>query len=182
MRDAMKCYSKVYFIRPAGMAGPVKIGISIMPEVRLAAMLPWCPFPLEIVATLACPRSVELRLHHKFEHLHTHREWFRADPELDAVIESINSGTFDWRSLPKGKYVTFSQTGKPVSRQRREAASLTNRYNRARARLSVEPPVDVRRAARSFCSLHGEQRADAMKIVEAFIASAPSSNTRHHRA
>ena len=42
----------VYFIKPVGMEGPIKIGCSIMPTERLEGLAVWSPFPLEIVAAI----------------------------------------------------------------------------------------------------------------------------------
>lgn len=42
----------VYFLRPAGQDGPVKIGCSTAPQSRLEQYMSWAPFPLEIVATV----------------------------------------------------------------------------------------------------------------------------------
>lgn len=41
----------VYFIRPVGMDGPVKIGGSGVPKNRLNNLMTWSPFPLEVAAT-----------------------------------------------------------------------------------------------------------------------------------
>jgi hypothetical protein len=91
----------VYFLRPIGQDGPVKIGSSVAPEVRLATYMHWSPMPLEIAATLqVAKRSVEGRFHSAFRHLHTHHEWFRADPALTAAIDAIRAGTFDISGLP----------------------------------------------------------------------------------
>jgi hypothetical protein len=43
----MKRY--VYFIKPVGMDGPIKIGCSNIPEHRLVSLSMWSPFPLEII-------------------------------------------------------------------------------------------------------------------------------------
>lgn len=96
----------VYFIRPVGMAGPVKIGMAKCPESRLYELHAVSPLPLEIVARIDGNHSTEMRFHARFEHLHSHREWFRADAAIDAVIADINAGTFDVESLPKALRIT----------------------------------------------------------------------------
>jgi hypothetical protein len=93
----------VYFMRPKGMAGPVKIGHSFMPTERLLTYNAISPFPLEIVALYEGQRWVENQFHLLFEDLHSHHEWFRASPEIDAVIAQINAGTFDHAVLPMGR-------------------------------------------------------------------------------
>lgn len=93
----------VYFIRPVGMNGPVKIGCSVHPPQRLYAMLAWSPFPLEIAATIDGDHWVERRFHARFIHLHERNEWFSWSPELGSTIEAINSGAFDISELPQVK-------------------------------------------------------------------------------
>jgi len=93
----------VYFIRAKGGGGPVKIGYSYKPTARMAILAAWSPHPLEIVATIEGAVRIECRFHAMFAHLHSHHEWFLPSPELDAVIASINAGSFDLSSLPAGK-------------------------------------------------------------------------------
>src|SRR3546814_12747101 len=42
------CMKRVYFIRPIGQAGPVKIGCSVGPNKRRPELETWSPVPLEI--------------------------------------------------------------------------------------------------------------------------------------
>ena len=42
----------VYFIKPIGMDGPIKIGCSVSPDRRRETLEWWCPFPLEILAEI----------------------------------------------------------------------------------------------------------------------------------
>lgn len=90
----------VYFIRPVGMASPVKIGWSCDPERRCFAMSGSSPFPLEVVATADGDMRMELQFHAMFAHLHERREWFRADEALTSTIEAVSEGLFDFSSLP----------------------------------------------------------------------------------
>jgi len=93
---------RVYFIKPIGMDGPIKIGCSRSPERRHSALENWSPFPLEIVASIEGDFHLERRFHAKFAHLHDRREWFFAGDDLAQTIEAINNGTFDVSSLPNG--------------------------------------------------------------------------------
>lgn len=95
--------SYVYFMRPVGAEGPVKIGCSGKPAKRLEAYMNWSPWPLEVVATVPGSFHLEWAFHAKFAHLHTHHEWFREDPELTATIDAIRAGSFDLSSLPPAK-------------------------------------------------------------------------------
>jgi hypothetical protein len=91
----------VYFVRRADGEGPVKIGCSSHPEVRLTQLMCWAPYPLAIAATLPGNEELEYRFHARFRHLRSHREWFHPAPELDAVIAAIQAGTFDIATLPR---------------------------------------------------------------------------------
>jgi hypothetical protein len=95
----------VYFLRPVGAAGPIKIGCSFSPEARLRTYLTWSPVPLEIAALIRGGGSgLENRLHHHFRAQWLHHEWFAPSEELSAVIDSAAAGTFDVEMLrPRGR-------------------------------------------------------------------------------
>lgn len=82
----------VYFIKPIGMAGPVKIGCSFMPGDRLLNLSAWSPFPLEIAVTIPGNVALESNLHDCLFDLHSHREWFHESPRITDLIEKLRSG------------------------------------------------------------------------------------------
>lgn len=82
----------VYFIKPVGMDGPVKIGCSHNPASRLTTLATWSPFPLEIVATVPGGRDLERNIHQCFADLYSHREWFKADKRLTKAIRLLKKG------------------------------------------------------------------------------------------
>jgi hypothetical protein len=101
----------IYFIRPVGADGPIKIGHTRRPEYRLYCCQACSPVRLEIAAQLevagdAQPRArrealhLERRFHIKYADDRLHNEWFAATPELLADIASINAGAFDTDTLP----------------------------------------------------------------------------------
>ena len=92
---------RVYFIKPIGMTGPVKIGVSIAPDNRRKTLETWSPFPLEIVAEIEGGYALESRFHTLFIESYRKHEWFDWTPEMQAVIDAINAGSFDTASLPK---------------------------------------------------------------------------------
>jgi T5orf172 domain len=79
----------VYFIRPIGMDGPIKIGCSDTPAKRLATFAPWAPYPLELIGAVPGESNDENFLHRAFANVHSHREWFHSSPELRAAIKTI---------------------------------------------------------------------------------------------
>lgn len=93
----MKC---VYFIKPIGSAGPIKIGFSGNVEQRLTA-LSRKSMPLEIIATFPGGHFVERQFHTLFRQSHISREWFFPTVELLAAIEAIKSDKFDSANLPE---------------------------------------------------------------------------------
>lgn len=89
-------HGHVYFVKPIGMDGPIKVGFSIEPLTRLSSFSTWSPFPLEIIGMVAGDLADETFLHQCFSHLHTHREWFLSSKELRQTIQTIlAAGTVD---------------------------------------------------------------------------------------
>jgi hypothetical protein len=91
----------VYFIRPIGMQGPIKIGCSASPDSRRKSLETWSPFPLEIVAEIDGDEGIERRFHAMFVTQHLHHEWFHWSARLDSAIQEISAGTFDVSTLPE---------------------------------------------------------------------------------
>lgn len=92
---------RVYFIKPIGFDGPIKIGNSCDPSARREQLSLWSPFPLEIVAELDGDLMMERRFHAKFRDDHRGHEWFTATDELLATVAAIAAGTFDVATLPQ---------------------------------------------------------------------------------
>jgi hypothetical protein len=82
----------VYFMRPIGADGPVKIGCSIHPLGRLSQLMEFGHSHLEIVAAILGDLALERNLHECFLDTHSHREWFNASPRLTACIEALQAG------------------------------------------------------------------------------------------
>jgi hypothetical protein len=93
----------LYVIRPVGMDGPVKIGRSMSPHARLAAMMPCSPYRLEIAVVMDEWGQYETRFHALLERHHSHHEWFVSHEAVSAVIDALRDGTFDLSTLPAGK-------------------------------------------------------------------------------
>lgn len=82
----------LYFIKPVGMDGPIKIGYSQLPTERLLSLSVWSPFVLEMIGTAPGGSREESFLHQRFANLHTHREWFNSSPLLRGTIARILAG------------------------------------------------------------------------------------------
>lgn len=79
----------VYFMRPAGMDGPIKIGCSTGPEKRLKELAAWSPWPLELIGAVPGTFADEQFLHGCFAGSHSHREWFHSTAPLRDMIGKI---------------------------------------------------------------------------------------------
>lgn len=62
--------------------GPVKIGSTRDPAMRLRELQAASPMPLRIVRSFPGNRVMESRLHDQLRHLRINGEWFRDEPEL----------------------------------------------------------------------------------------------------
>lgn len=102
--------SKVYFIKPKGLEGPIKIGCSFSPDNRRRTLETWSPFALEIIAEVSGGFHLERQFHALFAQWHERREWFTATPELLAVIASIQEGAFDASTLPAPKRLAANKS------------------------------------------------------------------------
>lgn len=90
----------VYFMRPVGLCGPVKIGCSVEPSSRLDHYSRISPFKLELFAVVPGDFRVEYGLHAMFADDHSHHEWFQYSDRMQGVIDALVAGTFDLSTLP----------------------------------------------------------------------------------
>lgn len=79
----------LYFMKPVGMDGPIKIGCSTVPLNRLITIGLWSPFPLEIIGTVPGGFKDEYFLHRCFMSTHSHHEWFYSSPALREIIARL---------------------------------------------------------------------------------------------
>jgi hypothetical protein len=82
----------VYFIRPVGKAGPIKIGHSVFPPARLISLQAWSYEELEIISQLEGGRKMERAIHERFAKYQIRGEWFEAVPDLVVLAEGIRDG------------------------------------------------------------------------------------------
>lgn len=133
----------VYFIRPVGLPGPVKIGCSHAPPDRLEALAVWAPFPLEIAATIPGNITLENKIHGLFAHAHSHREWFHPTADLVAAIARLAAGEAveNVLDLKKETPSLRSRTRKPRapwSPEKKEAWGWSFRVWRKQAALNKD--------------------------------------------
>lgn len=78
----------IYFVRPVGMDGPIKIGYSKNPKARLKNLACASPLALEIIQMIDGDIEDERLLHVHFARNRQHAEWFRPCDELLEIIET----------------------------------------------------------------------------------------------
>lgn len=78
----------VYFIQ-AGNGGDIKIGFSVSPGRRLAALQTGSAMHLSLLGVVAGPQSFELAVHTKFRAHRVKGEWFRPAPDILAFIADV---------------------------------------------------------------------------------------------
>lgn len=137
--------SYVYFIRPVGMDGPVKIGCSWDPEGRLATLGTWSPLPLEIALKIEGDFNTEKHLHNHFAADHSHHEWFRASAELLRVMASLKAGA------PLSGLVDTTVEASLLRRARYAGRAQKPEWHRLRKQLQASAVVRSRQAPRPGC-------------------------------
>lgn len=160
----------VYFIRPVGMAGPVKIGHSICPESRLLTLAVWSPVPLEIAATTPGDVTLERKFHNLLADHWSHYEWFRDAPEVSAVVADVAAGSFDFTRLDAmpATQVHRKKRNYPAISRRRQG--IKSRLNWATYAIGLRAPDSIRTAERDLDRVSGEEFEAAVAIIEAFVA------------
>jgi hypothetical protein len=132
----------IYFMKPVGMTGPIKIGCSFMPERRLSTLSTWSPFELEIITTIAGGQRLERNIHECFADLHSHREWFRPGQRLLDVICRLKDGEPVERAINLNNRIGSIRKGRcggaSWDEQTRQKMSVLHRVRFALKRIGVE--------------------------------------------
>lgn len=123
---------RVYFIKPAGIHGPVKIGCSANPMQRLSH-LTRKRRPLEIAALIEGDYVVERQFHALFRDDHIAKEWFFWTTELQSVIDRINRGSFDMAELPEPQRLPRKQIEYTPALRAKMSEDSRNMHRRHRA-------------------------------------------------
>lgn len=82
----------IYFIKPVGAVGQIKIGCSKFVGDRLASLAMWSPIPLEVIYQEEGGFDVERNIHCCFADLHSHHEWFHPGERLLKAIAKLKAG------------------------------------------------------------------------------------------
>lgn len=126
---------RIYFLRPVGQLGPVKIGCSVSPDGLRESLATWSPFTLEIIAEIDGDFTVERQFHALFRDTYQRREWFGWSDLMAETVNAINAGTFDLASLPDPQQLgRFGVCRRPWTADQRLRASYTHRVFHAERR------------------------------------------------
>lgn len=142
---------RVYFIKPVGLDGPIKIGCSYSPDGRRRTLSTWSPFALEIVAEIDGGTDIERRFHALHVADHERREWFKGSSAVWATINAIQSGAFDVSTLPEPMNVCHKKANSRAAHltswtpERRLLASYNGRVRWAQIKSLTVCPVYVSR-------------------------------------
>lgn len=82
----------VYFVKPVGMPGPIKIGYTANTAKRVEGLTVWSPFKLEVLHTVPGNMKLEMKVHAHFADLHSHHEWFHPGDRLVTAIKLMQAG------------------------------------------------------------------------------------------
>jgi hypothetical protein len=106
---------RIYFLKPIGMEGPIKVGCSHVVEERLQTFMNWSPFPLEILCQIDGGHEVERALHRRYRDARKHSEWFDPSPLMLSDISFLNTG---------GKVSNIVGDGPEIERRKKQDGRL----------------------------------------------------------
>jgi hypothetical protein len=177
----------VYFFKPCGLDGPIKIGCSVTPHDRMATFVAWSPFPLELIGSVRGTGKDEVYLHRCFWSSRSHGEWFRSTPELRQCIARI----LELGHVPRD-VVPVEQMGKPERRIRTQEhcrrMSYRMRVDWQTRRLRTPEgyytePRDIRDILDRWSGNRGHERRspspDEFARLDAFLANPTPELTFH---
>lgn len=82
----------VYFVKPVGQLGPIKVGHSIYPPSRLVSLQTWSPVELELVSQFEGSLETERAIHERFAQWQVRGEWFEPVDDLVSLAHGIRDG------------------------------------------------------------------------------------------
>lgn len=183
--------SFVYFIRAVSGHGPVKIGSSVNPPSRLAALDVASPYKLEIALMIPGDMRLEWRIHGHFVEDHLQREWFKDTPRLNEFMWRLAEGVpADALIAPNTPIRRVSPIGTKTQASR-DCLSYRLRLNRALERAANETayftmPDDVENILRRWLGhkpFKDEKRTPTVAELERLdaVISSPARHAKCHR-
>jgi hypothetical protein len=163
----------VYFIKPVGQDGPIKIGSSSNVGRRLEQLAAWSPYPLQVLVAIPGDGKLERNIHECFADAYTHREWFTVTPKLKAFVSALMAG------VPLAEAIDLNDRVGPLPYKKRGGSqwpehtklymSLLNRIRHAsnRAEKATGRPVRFLPSTldRIFEQVHGGRMPTKEELV-----------------
>lgn len=162
----------VYFVRPVGQSGPIKIGYSRVPSSRAVHLQSWSPVALEMIGCVEAAPDVEPRLHAYLLAERSHCEWFHSSPLVLTTVAALLDGSFDVETLPEPQDIRAKSGSKDGGVG--VLASILSRALQRAAKVGHAVPLDVREAQVRFSNNPylpktyregGRVKADAEMVV-----------------
>lgn len=174
----------VYFIKPVGQAGPIKVGHSIFPPDRLGALQTWSPVDLELISQFPGSFEIERAIHERFARWQVRGEWFEPVDELVKLAEGIRDGgnleDLVDLSVKTGKLVSRPKTMSPKAKivgSFKVRVDSARRYARGVRGCEIIVPSEVNKILDTAGGYRQEYRdltQDEIDTLEAFIAECRS--------
>lgn len=161
----------VYFIRPVGMAGPIKIGYSICPAQRILDLHAQSPFPLELIGMIDGPPSLEGQVHNHLRDHWSHHEWFFPTDAVLSFVGMAISGC-----LPKMATGPFKRVGHDradMGGDVRKSLGLSLTWAAKRHGLRRLPEHSILDAARTERRALTDQEAESLRRAVVRYVSIP---------
>ncbi|MDB5603539.1 MAG: hypothetical protein JWP25_439 [Bradyrhizobium sp.] len=162
----------VYFIKPVGLDGPIKIGCSGVPAQRVIDLGAWSPWPLELIGTVPGAFADEQFLHQCFAASHSHREWFHSTAALrDIIAKILAAGSIaPARAALSPRGSIRGGPGKTRTPDQRKRSSYAHRIRWALRKLRVETEAEL-----TYCSEPADIRAIMGKWAGAAYRNIPGT-------
>lgn len=121
----------VYFIRPVGMAGPIKIGFAYDPDRRCRQLQFSSPVELEVIGSVNGAMRDEYAVQAYLADHQSHGEWFRSSDRVNETVQGIISGRISMASLQADRKSPCKARGKWSQSHRRAFERARTASNRA---------------------------------------------------
>lgn len=167
--------SVVYFIKPVGQLGPIKIGFTVRVAHRLHDHEVQSPLLLELICTAPGGPQDERLVHECFADQQMHGEWFAWSKGLQAVIDHVGAtGALPElkRPWPRPTLGRNSNGNACVSRAKANITRRVNDAERMRYRWPerVIRPDEIQHLISSYQGAHKPApSADQINLLERYI-------------
>src|ERR1700728_4360202 len=82
----------VYFIKPTGLPGPIKVGFSNCTPGRVRSLASWSPVLLEVIVMIPGSTTLELNIQDCLWDYHSHHEWFFPADRVMRLVADLIAG------------------------------------------------------------------------------------------